>query len=88
MPNAFTPDGSGPEDNNVFRPIVNGETHYFVQVYNRWGELLWETEDKYLGWDGLYNGQKAPQGVYVWHVKVKGYDGEDYTYEGTVTLLR
>ncbi|MDP2176870.1 MAG: gliding motility-associated C-terminal domain-containing protein, partial [Bacteroidota bacterium] len=61
---------------------------YYVMLFNRWGEILWESTDKFAGWDGTYRGEDAQQDVYIWHVKVTAYDGEEYQYEGTVTLLR
>jgi len=67
---------------------VNGEKTFHIELYNRWGELLWETDDKFLGWDGKYRGTDAQQDVYAWVIKVTAYDGEKYQYEGTVTLLR
>src|SRR5690606_6303473 len=88
VPTAFSPERTGPKSNNIFRPIVNGEKSYYVMVFNRWGEVLWESNDKSEGWDGIYRGVEAQQDVYIWHVKVVGTDGVEYTYEGTVSLLR
>lgn len=88
VPTAFSPEGTGPKSNNVFRPIVNGETSYHLEIYNRWGELLWQSDNKYESWNGKFMGEDVQQDVYSWIVKVRGYDGEDYIYEGTVTLLR
>jgi gliding motility-associated-like protein len=88
VPTAFSPERTGPRPNNIFRPIVNGEKSYYVMVFNRWGEVLWESTDKTQGWDGLYRGVEAQQDVYIWHVKVTSFDDEEYKYEGTVTLLR
>jgi gliding motility-associated-like protein len=88
VPNAFSPDNSGPTPNNGFLPIVNGEISYHVELYNRWGQKLWESDDKFESWDGTFMGEKVQQDVYIWYIKVQGYDFENYTYEGTVTLLR
>jgi hypothetical protein len=88
VPTAFSPEGTGPARNNVFLPIVNGEKTYHVELYNRWGEKLWETDNKFESWDGMYSGVKAQQDVYAWLIIVTAYDGEEYKYEGTVTLLR
>ncbi len=88
VPTAFSPERTGPKTNNVFRAVVNGEKTFHIELYNRWGEKLWETDDKYAGWDGTYKGEDAQQDVYAWFIKVTAYDGEEYTYEGTVTLLR
>lgn len=88
VPTAFSPEGTGPKANNVFKAVVNGEKSFHMQILNRWGELLWETTDKHAAWDGSYRGIDAMQDVYVWVIKVSAFDGEEYSYEGTVTLLR
>ncbi len=88
VPTAFSPERSGPKTNNVFKPIVNGEKTFHVELYNRWGQMLWKTDDKNASWDGTYMGEDVQQDVYTWVIKVTAFDGEIYTYEGTVTLLR
>jgi gliding motility-associated-like protein len=88
VPTGFSPEGTGPRVNNRFMPVVNGEKTYYIQLYNRWGELLWETADKFASWDGKYQGEDAQQDVYAWVIKVTAFDGEEYRYEGTVTLIR
>ena len=88
VPTAFSPEGSGPKANNVFKAIVHGEKTFHIQLYNRWGQLLWETKDKNANWDGTFMGEQVQQDVYTWVIKVTAFDGEAYTYEGTVTLLR
>ena len=88
VPNVFSPEETGPDSNNVFRAVVNGERTFNIEVLNRWGELLWESDDKFETWNGKYKGVNCEQDVYVWIVRVTGYDGEPYRYEGTVTLLR
>jgi hypothetical protein len=88
VPNVFSPEETGPDSNNVFRAVVNGERSFNIEVLNRWGELLWESNNKFETWNGKYKGVNCEQDVYVWIVRVTGYDGEPYRYEGTVTLLR
>jgi gliding motility-associated-like protein len=88
VPTAFSPEGAGPKDNNVFKAVVNGEKSFHIQILNRWGEKLWESSDKHTSWDGKSRGEDVQQDVYLWVIKVAAFDGEEYTYEGTVTLLR
>ncbi|MFK7756832.1 MAG: PKD domain-containing protein [Flavobacteriales bacterium] len=96
FPNAFTPieGGSGGQydpqsfDNNVFFPIQSGVEDYRLQIFNRWGELLFESTDVMIGWDGMYRGQLCKQDVYVWKAEVKFSDGAELTSSGDVTLLR
>ncbi|MES2617223.1 MAG: gliding motility-associated C-terminal domain-containing protein [Bacteroidota bacterium] len=88
VPTAFSPEGTGPRKNNVFNAVVNGEKTFHIEVFNRWGELLWQSDNKYDTWDGKFKDSDCQQDVYVWVVKVTAYDGEKYEYEGTVSLLR
>lgn len=88
VPNVFSPEKTGPDSNNVFRSVVNGEKTFHIEVLNRWGEILWKSNNKYESWDGRSRGNDCQQDVYVWIIRVTAYDGEIYQYEGTVTLLR
>jgi gliding motility-associated-like protein len=98
FPNAFTPSENGPGggywtiddmfNNNIFFPIYKGVDEFEMQIFNRWGELLFETKDVRQGWDGYYRGQLCQQDVYVWRVKVTFLDGGEMTDIGDVTLLR
>jgi len=87
LPNAFTPNGDGLND--IFRPIPVGmkSTDYFM-VYDRYGELLFQTREWMKGWDGRIKGKDAPMGTYVWIIR--GHDENNQLMEkkGTVTLIR
>lgn len=89
IPNAFTP-GSGM--NSYFYPVVPNYTHFEFYIYNRWGQLIFKSDDPNDGWDGTYNGKLAQQDVYVWKIFVKGYDKnyrvDQYKAVGTVALIR
>jgi gliding motility-associated-like protein len=89
VPNAFTPDADG--KNEIFLPIVKGldPMEYELLIFNRWGELVYNTQRIDGGWDGTYKGQKAKQDVYVWKIKGKKTEnGERVVYYGHVTLLK
>ena len=91
IPNAFTPDKTGPIKNNIFRVYVEGIMSFEFKVFDRWGQLMYESDNfENHGWTGTYLGstQMAPMDVYVYTVKVKGLDGIDYKYSGSVSLLR
>ncbi len=105
IPNAFSPDGGGPGSNDGFRAVVNdGVKDYHLMIFNRWGEVIWETKDKTAEWDGKYgriNGwdgdsktkgsdkrEDVAQDVYAYYLKVVSWNGEEYKYTGTVTLIR
>lgn len=90
MPNAFTPNGDG--INDYFFPRgkqYNGSGIFSFQVFNRWGQLIYETRQKSgLGWDGKWNEQVQPAGVYIYRIEVVFKNGARESYEGNVTLIR
>ena len=98
FPNAFTPNtqqsngGSfsqlDPYANDVFFPLYKGVTEYNLMIFNRWGELLFESTSVNRGWDGYYRGELCKQDVYVWKVKAKFLDDSEVFRAGDVTLLR
>lgn len=96
FPNAFTPDPNDANggyydplgyNNNVFFPMHAGVTEYNLQIFNKWGELLFESTDVNRGWDGYYRNQMCKQDVYVWKVRARFVDGQRYERAGDVTLL-
>jgi gliding motility-associated-like protein len=90
IPNAFTPDDDGIND-IYFIPVTNYNT-YSLRIYDRFGRLLFQSEDPYSGWNGKYNGQECPIGVYTYKLNINGYtvEGEKdpRKYMGTFTLYR
>lgn len=97
VPNAFTPNPTGPNggdysinpfNNDVFFPVTKYLVGYKMMIYNRWGELLFVSEDLKIGWDGYYKGKLCQQDVYVWKIKATFADGNKITKAGDVTLIR
>ena len=88
VPDAFTPDNAGPNDNNTFIPKVINNKTFYMGVYNRWGEKMYETNDLNKGWDGNFLGKPAPQGVYIYRIVVTSLEDKQFEYNGTFTLLR
>jgi gliding motility-associated-like protein len=92
IPNAFTPDGD--EHNQVFKPtlIPGFDLHsYKMQIFNRWGELIFVSQDLNFGWDGTSGmyGYKAMDGVYIWKISFKDQKtNERKELIGHVTLIR
>lgn len=86
VPNTFTPNGDGQNDLLYVRGL-KVDIIYFA-VYNRWGEMVFETTDKTKGWDGIYKGRPADVGVFGWYLKVKCLNGEETFKKGNVTLIR
>lgn len=89
FPTAFVPTPYG--ENKLFLPVgayIDYKKSSF-QVYNRWGEQLYDTNDVSLGWDGTDgNGNIYPGGMYIYKAKIFGLDGSFKNFSGTVVLLR
>ena len=69
-PNSFTPDGD--DLNEKFIPQVGCTDLFELWIMNRWGEVIFYSNDKNLGWDGTYKSKKCPQGIYSWKVRFNG----------------
>lgn len=85
IPNSFTPNGDGMND--TFG--ISGEAiqNFSMQVFNRWGDLVFETKNANSVWDGTFNGNKVAQGVYVYKVTASNITGRKTQKEGTVTVV-
>jgi gliding motility-associated-like protein len=90
VPNAFTPDGG--EFNNDWGPVFadpNSLAYFQLLVFNRWGEIIWESLDPNARWDGAYKGDVAQDGVYTWKLTY-GFNKDEYkeVVNGHVNILR
>ncbi len=87
VPNAFTPNGDGLND--ILRPVLMGvsELSYF-KVFNRWGELIFETNKEKAGWDGIFKGLPQPSQTYSWMAEGVGLDGKTVQRRGSTLLIR
>ncbi len=91
VPNAFTPDGNG--KNEIFKPVMEGfdEDKFTLYIFNRWGELVFESHDMTVGWDGKYAGQNfdTQDGVFSWKIIARIKDSADTkVFVGHVSLLK
>ena len=91
VPTAFSPNEDGVND--VFKPHYDCVIlSYNFKVYNRWGELVYESTNPDTGWDGIYKTNNSELGVYVWYIEMERLDDEDNTrtevHQGNVTLVR
>ena len=86
VPNAFTPDGN--EYNNVFKAVTNNIIEFEMTIYNRWGEIVFQSFDTEGFWDGSYAGKPAQDGVYVWKIHYTDLNEARELLVGHVTLLR
>jgi gliding motility-associated-like protein len=87
VPSAFTPNGDG--NNDVFRP-VGIKFQYMVEfrVFNRWGQEMFFTNSKEIGWDGTFHGVPQDLGVYNYLIRVAKPGQDNVIYKGNVTLIR
>ena len=86
IPNALTPNGDGINDKVFVRGY--GISKISWKIYNRWGTLVFETNDRLVGWDGKYKGVIQPQEVYHYTLDVQFFDNTFYQKKGDITLLR
>ncbi|MCX7728697.1 MAG: PKD domain-containing protein [Bacteroidia bacterium] len=87
VPNAFTPNNDGLNDE--FLPIVIGIENYTLEIFDRWGEKIFSTNQYKQGWNGYYKGSACKEDVYVWKIGFKNLITKKYEeHVGHVTLLR
>jgi len=87
LPDIFTPNGDG--SNDKIKPIVPGiHTFSFFRVYNRWGNLVFESTDPNAAWDGSYKGEMQPQDSYSYVIEGYNFRMELIRKQGTITLVR
>ncbi|MDX2360913.1 MAG: gliding motility-associated C-terminal domain-containing protein [Crocinitomicaceae bacterium] len=88
-PNSFTPDGD--EFNQTWEFSVLGIDIYDFElfIFDRWGEVIWESHDPTVGWDGTYKGRIVEAGTYQWIARVKSpYDDNKKIFNGSISILR
>ncbi len=85
VPNAFTPLS---DKNNLFKPAQADVSDYRMNIYNRQGVLLFDSEDITHGWDGRSKGEVCPSGTYVYVISFRDTEGKPHTQKGTLMLLK
>lgn len=87
IPNAFTPNGNGV--NNTFKPSKRGIAQLkSFNIFNRWGQKVFESTNIDKGWDGTFNDKPQPLGVYIYTIEAVTDSGQIFTRQGDVTLIR
>lgn len=87
IPTAFSPNNDGVND--IFRPLNKELTSITLQIFNRWGEKVYETESVTEGWDGIYQGVEQELGVYIWQLTYQFANSDTkHSRSGNVTLVR
>jgi gliding motility-associated-like protein len=88
-PNSFTPDGNILNDN--WLPVFSSPQYvkrYNLDIYNRWGQIVFETTDFNQGWDGTFQGNPVQDGTYTWKINFRWYDQRAYELTGHITLIK
>jgi PKD repeat protein len=99
VPNAFSPNIEGPNrtridpsqpapGNDIFYPVAIGASEVKLQIFNRWGQIIFESNELGYGWDGYHNGSLCQQDVYIYKLLVIFPDGRRTRKMGDVTLVR
>lgn len=93
LPNAFSPNGDG--INDYYKPVCSGLNAYVLEIYDRWGQLVYVDTPDGKGWDGTFRGEKADIGTYVFRLSAAGYllspftnDARRVERKGTLFLVR
>ena len=87
LPDIFTPNGDG--INDILMPVLPGIKKFrCFKIYNRWGQLIFESREKSKGWDGTYLGKAQPIETYVWQIEGEDIAGKVYTKSGLFSLIR
>lgn len=86
IPNAFTPNGDGLNDQLCLRS--EWVTAFELRIFSRWGEQVYESHDVNACWDGTYHGQPCMPGVYTYYCKISCEAGQEAVFKGDITLIR
>ena len=86
VPNAFTPNND--DLNDILKIYGNGSYNITFKIFDRWGEMVFESFDDAKGWDGTYNGKKMNAGVFVYSLKIECENGDTVFKTGSITLLK
>jgi gliding motility-associated-like protein len=89
IPNAFTPNSDG--KNETFKGIGIGIKTYTLMIFDRWGELIFQSDDLEKGWDGTFKGkggEVVQEGVYVWKVLLRDERNKEHDFNGTVSVIK
>jgi gliding motility-associated-like protein len=86
VPNAFTPNGD--EINDHFNITTRLVTDIEITIFDRWGKVIFFSQDPNFQWDGKYGGVELPEGVYAYKIVATAYDGNKFDKAGSLTLIR
>jgi gliding motility-associated-like protein len=88
IPNAFSPNNRDHPENETFKVYGYCLKNMLLQIFNRWGQKVFETTRQDMGWDGTFDGEPLNSGVYVYRLEGTTYDNKKISLKGNVTLIR
>lgn len=88
LPNAFSPNADGDNDDLCLQGWDECLVEFSIQIYNRWGERVFESEEKTFCWDGSYNGKQLNNATFAYVVRAVLYNGEKRETKGNISLMR
>ena len=86
IPNSFSPNGDG--NNDVFQIYGEGIKTIDLKIFNRWGELVYESNNQFEGWDGRYKGEMQNPAVFTYYTTIQFLNNKEIERKGTVTIIR
>ncbi|MBK7887359.1 MAG: PKD domain-containing protein [Bacteroidetes bacterium] len=88
IPNAFTPNND--QKNDLFQVVAEGVQNFEIQVYNRRGQVVWESDNLIESWNGEYfnDGTECPSGIYVYEASARDFNRKKYKFRGRITIIR
>ncbi|MDG1477592.1 MAG: gliding motility-associated C-terminal domain-containing protein [Vicingaceae bacterium] len=88
MPSGFSPNGDGLND--IFKPNGFGisDNNFSFLIFDRWGTLIFESNNKNFGWDGTYKGESLPTGSYIWKITYLDYENVNHSEMGNVNVIK
>ena len=89
IPNSFNPKSTNSQTNKVWRPVhlYVEDASYFLEIFDRWGNLVFSTNDETKGWDGKVSGNYVPSGAYIYQLKYRSKQGEVIQKRGSITVM-
>jgi gliding motility-associated-like protein len=88
VPNAFTPNGDGTNDYFRIYGKLNSLSYLEIQIFDRWGELVFRSNDLNFAWDGTFRGAMETPAIFIWQLNLTFINGHSEYKKGSLTLIR
>ncbi|NUM32042.1 MAG: gliding motility-associated C-terminal domain-containing protein [Bacteroidetes bacterium] len=88
VPNAFSPNNKGVDENNTFGVTINHYSQFKISIFDRWGHKVYYSENASERWDGKSGEVKCPTDIYFYNIEILSVSGNTYKYRGTITLIK